>query len=385
MKIGHRGGHNEQAQGANGFVNEVVVDRLIDAAVDKYLKIDGNSTVNCTPGRCESRVDLAYGVDKANNAKVDIFDSNHVNAGGGFGCEVCYVSTKGKVIAERVCARIVALGFNDRGVKERTGLYELNNADAPAIIVEPFFLDTKSDVDIYNRVGADRIGKAIAEGLVGHNIGENTITATPISTTPAPIIAQPIPVYVAPVQSPIEKGKAFVGSKCLQLQQKLNKVMGTNIACDGDFGNASYSFLLEFQRKYNLAQDGLAGSATFNKLDVLISTMNTPVAAKSTGNTNVLAMQKLCNQLGIRDKNGNALICDSYNGSLTESAVIKLPLCGIKYTQPVITRVVQKIIGASVDGVFWTGAESKMKAWQKSHGCVADGICGRESYLSFLK
>jgi len=185
MNIGHRGGHNEQAQGANGFVNEVVVDRLIDATVDKYLKIDGNETVNCTPGRCESLVDLAYGVNKANAAKVDIFDSNHVNAGGGHGCEVCYVSAKGKVIAERVCAKVVALGFQNRGVKLRTGLYELNNAKAPAIIVEPFFLDTQSDVDIYKKVGADAIGRAIAEGIAGHTIATtSTVTAKVSSYTP---------------------------------------------------------------------------------------------------------------------------------------------------------------------------------------------------------
>ena len=109
----------------------------------------------------------------------------------------------------------------------------------------------------------------------------------------------------------------------------------------------------------------------------------TPV--KSSGNPNVLAMQKLCNQLGIRDKNGDKLIEDSYNGSLTESACSKLPVCGIKYTQPVITKVVQKITGCSVDGVFWAGTEISMKAWQKSHNCKKDGVCGKESYLSFLK
>jgi len=111
-------------------------------------------------------------------------------------------------------------------------------------------------------------------------------------------------------------------------------------------------------------------------------TVKTPVVK---GNANVLALQKLCNSLGIRDKNGNALICDSYTGELTRSAVEKLPACGIKYTQPVTCKVVQKIIGCKADGVFWKDSEVKMRAWQSAHGCEVDGVCGKESFLSFLK
>jgi len=184
MKISNRGGHNRQVPGAAKYVDEITEDRKINAATIKYQKLNGDTSIDVTPGNCSSPIDLAYGVDKSNNAKVDLFVSNHINAGGGHGVEVIYFpgSTEGKLYAERVCAAIVKLGFNDRGAKADTrGLYELRNAKMPCIIVEPFFVDSVSDVALYHKVGADAIGKAIAEGIVGHSIGAKA-TTTKVAT-----------------------------------------------------------------------------------------------------------------------------------------------------------------------------------------------------------
>jgi len=179
LKVSNRGGHNKQAVGTHGYVDEVDEDRLICAAAIKYQKLAGIETIDVTPGRCSTNVDLAYGVNKANAANVDLFISHHLNATpGGFGVEVCYLSAKGKVYADRICAKISALGFKNRGSKLRKNLYELNQAHAPAIIIESFFVDCKSDVDLYHKLGADAIGKAIAEGILGHSIATKTVTST---------------------------------------------------------------------------------------------------------------------------------------------------------------------------------------------------------------
>lgn len=107
MNIACRGGHNAQATGANGIVNEVVEDRKITASVINWLKIDKNEVIDVTPGDCVSSIDLAYGVNKANNLNADLFCSIHLNAanGQGKGTEVLYYgsSAEGKVLATRVC------------------------------------------------------------------------------------------------------------------------------------------------------------------------------------------------------------------------------------------------------------------------------------------
>jgi len=219
MRISDRGGHNRQVPGAAKYVDEITEDRKINAAAIKYQKLNGDTAIDVTPGNCSSPVDLAYGVNKSNNAKVDLMVSNHVNAGGGHGVEVIYFhgSAKGKLYAERVCAAIVKLGFTNRGAKADTrGLYELKNTKMACIIVEPFFVDSVSDVALYHKVGADAIGKAIAEGIAGHSINVK-----------APVVAKPVvkPI-VAPtgqlykVQAGAYKTKAEADKAVAELKKK---------------------------------------------------------------------------------------------------------------------------------------------------------------------
>lgn len=181
-----RGGHNPQAQGANGIVNEVAEDRKIYASVIKWLKIDKNEVIDVTPYSCISAEDLKRGVNDANIHDTDIFVSIHLNAGGGKGTEVLYYgsSATGKALATRVCNSITKLGFVNRGAKSDVrGLYELKHTSMPAIIVECFFLDSAIDVALYRKLGVDAIGKAIAEGLVAHTISVPVVK--PVIKTPS--------------------------------------------------------------------------------------------------------------------------------------------------------------------------------------------------------
>ena len=126
----------------------------------------------------------------ANIHKVDLFVSIHLNAGGGKGVEVLYSpgSVKGKEYATRVSNSMCKLGFVNRGAKSDVrGLYELKYTTMPAIIVETLFCDSAIDVILYQKLGADILGKAIAEGIVGHAI-----------TVVKPVVK---PAVVAPVVS----------------------------------------------------------------------------------------------------------------------------------------------------------------------------------------
>ena len=179
MKIAIRRGHNRQATGSVGLVNEVIENENILAPTIKYLKQLGNEVLDVSPSDMTSASDLAYGVKKANDWGADIFVSIHCNKAydkynGAIGSEcLVYSKTdayKDEVIGQRIVNNLGALGFKNRGVKERTDLYELKNTKMEAIIVECFFVEATEDVALYKKLGADALGKAIAEGIANKKV-----------------------------------------------------------------------------------------------------------------------------------------------------------------------------------------------------------------------
>lgn len=109
-----------------------------------------------------SNDNLRDAVTLSNNKKADLFISIHLNAGGGEGVE-CF-TWKGEKLkqASEICNRIAALGYKNRGVKDGSHLYVVKNTNAPAILVECCFVDSKSDVEKYN---AYKMAKAIYDAI----------------------------------------------------------------------------------------------------------------------------------------------------------------------------------------------------------------------------
>lgn len=240
MKIAIRGGHNAGAPGAKAILDEVAEDRKYYKSVKNYLEAAGHTVIDVTPERTStSAEDLNYGVSKANAEKVDLFLSCHINAGGGKGCEVIYVSSKGKEYADKVVNAIASLGFTNRGAKlDSRGLYELKRTNMPAIIIEPFFLDTQSDVDLYNKVGFDELGRVVAEAVGGKAI-------------------HPIPSYPGYL---IKYNPSKLDSNVKLIQQKLS------ITADGYFGNQTLQAVQNFQKAHGLQPDGIVGPITWKAL-----------------------------------------------------------------------------------------------------------------------
>ena len=181
MKIAIRRGHNHQAIGSVGLVNEVVENEKILTSAIKYLKALGHDVLDVSPGNMSSASDLAHGVKKANDWNADVFVSIHCNKAyntynGAIGSE-CLVYSKSdaykdEVIAQRIVNNLGSLGFKNRGVKERTDLYELKNTKMNSIIVECFFVEATEDVALYKKLGADKLGRAIAEGITNQKYVE---------------------------------------------------------------------------------------------------------------------------------------------------------------------------------------------------------------------
>lgn len=188
------GGHNRIVPGAGHYLDEVTEDRKITAGVITLLQASGHTAYNCTDDAGKTvGSNLANIVAKCNTHSVDLDISIHQNAakvdpgdGKTKGVEVFVYSTSSKAYsaAERVCAKLAALGFTNRGVKISTGLYVLKHTKSPAMLIEVGFVDDKDDADLYNKVGVNAICKAITEGILN-----GSVASAPIQTpkpTPAP-------------------------------------------------------------------------------------------------------------------------------------------------------------------------------------------------------
>lgn len=296
MKIAVRGGHTEKATGASALIDELTEDRKVKDAVIKYLRKLGYEVLDVTPSvnyTSNASTDLAYGVNKANEWGADLFVSIHFNKAydsynGALGSEVCVYSEH--EIAQRVVNTLGALGFKNRGQKVRTNLYELKNTKMKAMIVETCFVEATEDVELYKKLGADAIGKAIAEAIVNDKVSESD---TPVKKEE---VSKPVqaPVsntddWVARLQAECNKQgfsnqkvdgipgantlkgcptlkKGASGNITKLLQEKLVKLGYSTNGVDGIFGSGTYSAVREFQKTRGLSTDGIVGQNTWRKL-----------------------------------------------------------------------------------------------------------------------
>ncbi|WP_125154291.1 N-acetylmuramoyl-L-alanine amidase [Clostridium rectalis] len=172
MKIAIDFGHGTgEDRGANGYKNEELTVREYGSLVVKGLKKLGHLVYNVTPMQNGMSLiqSLAYRVSMANYYKVDLFVSLHLNAfnGKAYGCEVEYISDKGKEYANKICDEISKLGYKNRGSKYRPNLYVLKNTNMPAILIESFFCDNKRDCEKYNKY---KLADAIIKGVTGESV-----------------------------------------------------------------------------------------------------------------------------------------------------------------------------------------------------------------------
>jgi N-acetylmuramoyl-L-alanine amidase len=171
MKFGIDCGHNcPQDTGAVGIRVEDELTLEVGRKLMEKLAATGHSVVNCTPTNASSTIDsLKKRVDKANRNEVDIFISIHFNkftdTTGPMGAEVYGISSASAAIARGILDNLVALGFKNRGVKSAP-LYVIKNTSMPAVLIEVCFLDSKADMDLYKKVGSDRIATEIKKALV---------------------------------------------------------------------------------------------------------------------------------------------------------------------------------------------------------------------------
>jgi N-acetylmuramoyl-L-alanine amidase len=153
--------------------------------------------------------------DWHNNQSRDLDISVHFNAHSGgsdkpYGCEVLYI-TQGKLAADLSEAIASASGLINRGAKENSNLYFLNNTEMPAVLLEICFVDSYADADIY-RKHFEAICAEMADLLGGTEIDEEEVIELPppgeIDIAPRPIrppdLGPPTPRPILPSRPPAE-------------------------------------------------------------------------------------------------------------------------------------------------------------------------------------
>ena len=141
--------------------------------------------------------------------------------------------------------------------------------------------------------------------------------------------------------------KGSKGEKVTVLQKNLNKVMGTKLDPDGDFGSNTEEALKAFQKKYKLTVNGKYDSATSKKMEELLK------AKKSTVKVATATLKKGSKGENVRVLQANLkkalsieLATDGDFGSKTEDAV----------------KAFQKKYKLTVNGIYNTTTANKMKA-----------------------
>ncbi|WP_283591351.1 N-acetylmuramoyl-L-alanine amidase [Clostridium butanoliproducens] len=157
----------------NGL-KEQDITRKVGKLVTSKLRALGHIVIECAIDSANSVSEsLSYRVNKANVNNVDLFISIHVNAGGGQGTEIYTWGGEQLPEATRVLNNITALGFNNRGIKDGSNLYVIRNTKAKAMLIELFFIDSV-DVELYKKVGVEKIANAIVEGITGKTVYNNS-------------------------------------------------------------------------------------------------------------------------------------------------------------------------------------------------------------------
>ena len=342
-----RGGHNYQSPGASALLDEVTEDRLVCASTIKYLRAAGDTVIDCTPGNCNQSADLKFGTDKANNSNADIYGPIHFNKAydkyvGAIGSEVWINSKNVKAVevGTKILNNLEALGFKNRGLKDGYNVHHLHDIRASnmtAILPEVCFVEATEDVALYKKLGADRVGKAIAEAILGKDIAPQ-IKATPV------ISGQMYRVRKSWVDGGSQLGAFGVLDNAKEMSDK----------------NIGYEV-------YNAIGAQIYPTKIVAKVTIVPATRV---------NNSIAQLQSELNRQGAR------LIVDGFYGPLTLDAC---PTVRVGATGE-ITRWLQKRLTIKLqDGIFGTGTLESVKNYQRAVRLSPDGIVGNNTWEALLK
>lgn len=135
----------------------------------------------------------------------------------------------------------------------RTDLYEINSPKAKTLYCEMGFHTNQTDVDNFIHAN-EKIGKALADGILKY-FGEN-VTDVDNTKKEGGYVAVSMPV--------IKRGSTGAAVKTLQRICYCYFSCPADLKIDGDFGAITDKYCKKLQAKIGCAQDGIAGTDTWN-------------------------------------------------------------------------------------------------------------------------
>lgn len=163
-----------------GGVLEYSYNKGIIENIAAYLRSVGHTaeTLVCPELRfSKSTEEKTYKLAKENAGGYDLVCELHLNSAKAHdakGCEVLYLSDKGKEVAQRIQKQLATV-FKDRGIQKRTDLYMLNKTKATAVMVESFFCDNSADCELAEK---NDVALLIAQGIHGGTIAQKKTETT---------------------------------------------------------------------------------------------------------------------------------------------------------------------------------------------------------------
>lgn len=413
MVVNVHAGHAKVGCGAIGavgsYLNESVEDRKVKDKVIELLKANGVEAHDCTEDNGTANQVLKSICSKANAHKADLDISIHFNSSAtasANGTEVLIKkgTTNSKQYAQNILNSICALGFRNRGIKENANLYYLNHAKNPALLIECCFVGSETDSKLYS---ADTMAQAIVSGILGQTV--STPSNTPVET---PKVEQP--TNTQPTTSNAFTGSSSVlqrgsrGEEVKKMQEMLNAVGYKCGKADGIFGSGTRSALINFQKANGLTADGVYGTKSKAKLEEVYNCKPSTTNVSNGANNNVVEGQKAIGVtadgiVGANTRKEYAKYCQNmlnadYSSGLTVDGIIGNSTIRALGNHTVrkgerqnLVKVVQcglSLLGYSVngiDGIFGSGLESAVKAFQASKGLATDGIAGKNTIINIWK
>lgn len=173
-KVFIQAGHTLSGSGTGsiGHINESVENRRVVDSTVKWLKLGGATVYREDVDKSNDYLNAQTNV--ANKYKTDVAVQIHFNSSSSpnaHGTETYYKTNNGKVYSDRVNKKLSTLFYNRGSKIHSKNLHWLRATKSPAILIETCFVSSKADTDLY-KANVDKIGKLIAEGILGCDIKE---------------------------------------------------------------------------------------------------------------------------------------------------------------------------------------------------------------------
>ena len=244
-------------------LNDRVADHFAKAA-SEYEGVEYMRTDDLTG---KNDISIKSRTKKANDWGADLYVDMHHNAGinGGSGGGVvafCYPgSSQGKKYRDAIYESVIAAGGlrgNRSQPLQEKKFDSLRYADAPAVLMEYGFMDSRTDVPVildeaYSKLVAYATMEGIAKvaGLKKKTVAEPATTKQGVCTVEVKVL---------------KKGAKGDEVKAMQIL-----LIGYGFSCgssgaDGSFGGATDKALRAFQKAMGLEVDGSCGPKTWAKL-----------------------------------------------------------------------------------------------------------------------